>query len=107
MDRASLPFLLVASPAVRQALGADLRKVAVLAIQALIRHRRSLEVSLQQIDYRHVPIAFSSRIGRMGDLILEMDVGDASLSERLFLEKDFRAAEAEAAKARATKPKRR
>ena len=106
MDRASLPILLVASPALRWALKDDLKKVAVLAMQALIRNRKTLEVSLQQIEYRELPIVFSSRIGRMGDLILELDIGNPALGGRLFLEKDLRAAEAEAAKARASKPRR-
>ena len=95
MQRADLPFILVASPAIRKALGPDLKRVAVMAMQALLRNRRGVEIALQQIDYRKLPIAFSSRIGRMGDLILEMDVGDPSLSERLFLEQDLRKAQAE------------
>lgn len=94
MDHASLPFLLLATPAVREALGKDLSKVAVLAMQAMLRHRRGVEIALQQIDYRRTPIAFSSRIGRMGDLILELDIGDPSLSERIFLEQDLRQAQA-------------
>lgn len=94
MDTASLPILLSASPAVRKALGPDLKRVAVLAVQALLRNGRGLEVSLQQIDYRRQPIAFSSRIGRMGDLIVDLDVGDPSLASRVFLEADLRKAQA-------------
>lgn len=94
MERASLPFLLIATPMVRQMLGRDLHKVAVMAMQALLRNGRGIEVALQQIDYRKRPIAFSSRIGALGDLILELDVGDASLNERLFLEQDLRKAQA-------------
>ncbi len=96
MERASLPFLLIASPAARQTLGRDLHKVAVLAMQALLRNRRGVEVALQQIDYRKRPIAFSSRIGQLGDLILELDVGDPALADRLFLEQDLRKAQASA-----------
>src|SRR5262245_44083019 len=48
MDRASLPFLLTASPIVREKLGRDLNKVAVLAIQAMLRQRKGVEVALQQ-----------------------------------------------------------
>ena len=107
MDVASLPILLSASPAVREALGRDLRRVAVLAVQAMLRHGRGLEVALQQIDYRDKPIAFSSRIGRMGDLILEMDVGNPSLGERIFLEADLRKAQAEALKSRSQRGARR
>ena len=96
MERASLPFLLIASPAARQILGRDLHKVAVLAMQALLRNHRGVEVALQQIDYRKRPIAFSSRIGQLGDLILELDIGDPAFADRLFLEQDFRKAQASA-----------
>ena len=96
MERAALPFLLIASPAARQMLGRDLHKVAVMAMQALLRNRRGIEVALQQIDYRKRPIAFSSRIGQMGDLILELDIGNPALADRLFLEQDLRKALASA-----------
>ncbi len=94
MQRADLPFILVASPAIRKALGPDLKKVAVMAMQALLRNRRGVEIALQQIDYRRLPIAFSSRIGQMGDLILELDVGNPALADRVFLEQDLRKAQA-------------
>jgi hypothetical protein len=107
MDRASLPFYLHASPIVREELGRDLHKVAVLALQAVLRHRKGLEVALQQISYRKRHIAFSSRIGRYGDLILELDVGDPALADRIFLEQDMRKAEVEAARTRTVSSKRR
>lgn len=97
MHSANLPFILVASPALRRALGPDLVKVAVMAMRVLLKQRRGVEIALQQIDYRKMPIAFSSRIGRLGDLILELDVGDPSLSGRVFVERELRQAEAEAA----------
>ena len=96
MERADLPFLLIASPAARLSLGRDLQKVAVMAMQAILRNGRGVEVALQQIDYRKRPIVFSSRIGQLGDLILELDVGDPTLAGRLFLEQDFRRAQAAA-----------
>ena len=107
MDVAALPILLSASPEVREILGPDLRRVAVMAVQAMLRHGRGLEVALQQIDYRNRPIAFSSRIGRMGDLILDLEIGNPNLGERVFLEADLRKAAAEAAKARSQKGGRR
>jgi hypothetical protein len=100
MDRASLPFLLIASPAARTLAGRDLAKIAVLALQAMIRHRRSIEVAHQQISYRRNFFAFSSRVGRHGDLILELDVGDPRLAGRLVLEADLRRAELQAARER-------
>jgi hypothetical protein len=93
MDRAALPFLLVTTPALRKALGRDVDKVAVLAAQALLRHRKTLEVAHQQVRYRKHMIAFSSRVGRHGDLILELDMGDPALGDRVILEADLRRAE--------------
>jgi hypothetical protein len=107
MDRASLPILLTASPALRKALGKDLHAVAVMAVQAMLRHRKGVEVALQQVDYRKLPIAFSSRVGKFGDLILEMDVGNPALADRVFLEQDLRKAAAAADRLRTAGPKRR
>jgi hypothetical protein len=93
MHRASLPILMTASPAVRKLLGPELPKVAVLAMQAILRHRRGIEVAHQQIRYRKHHVAFSSRIGRHGDLILDLDVGDPSLENRIVIEADLARAE--------------
>jgi hypothetical protein len=93
MQRASLPILMTATPAARALLGPDLAKVAVLAIRAILQHRRGIEVAHQQVRYRKHQFAFSSRIGRYGDLILELDVGDPGLDDRVILEADLRAAE--------------
>lgn len=93
MHRASLPILMTASPAVRKLLGTELPKVAVLAMQAILRHRRGIEVAHQQIRYRKHHVAFSSRIGRHGDLILDMDVGDPALESRIVIEADLARAE--------------
>jgi hypothetical protein len=80
MDRGLLPFVLIASPAARKQLGRDLGKVAVLAMQALLRQRKSVEVAHQQLSYRKQAIAFSSRVGRYGDLlVLESDLRRAEL----------------------------
>jgi hypothetical protein len=93
MHRASLPILMTATPAVQKLLGPELPKVAVLAVQAILRHRRGVEVAHQQIRYRKHQFAFSSRIGRHGDLILDLDVGDPSLQNRIVIEADLRRAE--------------
>jgi hypothetical protein len=93
MHRASLPILMTASPAVRKLLGPELAKVAVLAVQAILRQRRAIEVAHQQIRYRKHHVAFSSRIGRHGDLILDIDVGDPALENRIVIEADLRSAE--------------
>ena len=92
MDRAFLPVLVIATHAARRALGSDVRKAAVLAAKAIIRSRRSLEVAHQQIRFAEHDLAFCSRIGAQGDLILELDVGDPRLSDRIVLEEELRRA---------------
>jgi len=93
MHRASLPILMTATPAARALLGPNLPKVAVLAVQAILRHRRGIEVAHQQVRYGKHHFAFSSRIGREGDLILDLDVGDPALENRIVIEADLRRAE--------------
>ena len=108
MHRASLPILMTTSPAVRKLLGPELPKVAVLAVQAILRHRRGIEVAHQQIRYRKHQFAFSSRIGRHGDLILDLDIGDPALENRLIIEADLARAERQsAAKREEDRPPRR
>jgi hypothetical protein len=93
MDHASLPILVVTTPAARALLGRDVSKVALLAVQAMLRQRKSIEIAHQQVRYgRHV-FAFSSRVGRDGDLILQLDIGDPALGDRVILETDLRRAE--------------
>ena len=105
MQRGSLPFLVFASPALRDVLGKDLGNVGLLALRAILKHRRSLEVAHQQIRYRKQLIAFSSRIGKWGDLIIDLDVGKEQLENVIVLESDLRQASA-AAKARAAEERR-
>src|SRR5436853_6719823 len=97
MNRAYLPFLLFPSNAVRDLLGPDLTKVGVMALRAILQHRKGLEVAHQQIRYRRHDLAFSSRIGSKGDLILELDVGDPGLAHRLVLEEEVRSSSRRAA----------
>jgi hypothetical protein len=92
MAEVSLPIFVIPSPAARQALGSSLAEAAVLAMKAILRHRRGIEVAHQQIRYRKRDFAFSSRIGARGDLIIELDVGDPKLSDRIILEDDLRRA---------------
>lgn len=93
MHRASLPILMTATPAVQKLLGPELPKVAVLAVQAVLRQRRGIEIAHQQVRYRKHHVVFSSRIGRHGDLILDLDVGDPALENRIVIEADLRRAE--------------
>ncbi len=93
MHRASLPILMSATPAARKLLGPNLPTVAVLAVQAILRHRRGIEVAHQQIRYGKYQFAFSSRIGRHGDLILDLDIGDPALESRIVIEAELVRAE--------------
>jgi hypothetical protein len=92
MDRAYLPIIVIPTHAARHALGSDLRRVALLAVRAILRNRKGIEIAHQQIRFRKHDLAFSSRIGSLGDLILEVDLGDPRLSHRLVLEADLRRA---------------
>jgi hypothetical protein len=87
-----LPIFVMPTHAARQVLVGDLGKVAVLAMKAILRNRRGIEVAHQQIRYRKRDFAFSSRIGARGDLIIELDLGDPKLSDRIILEDDLRRA---------------
>lgn len=80
MHRAHLPILLFASPAAQALLGRDVADVGVLALKAILRNRRGIEVAHQQIKYRKHTLAFSSRVGREGDLIVDLDVGVPGLA---------------------------
>lgn len=73
-------------------MGSDLQKVAVLAAKAIIRRGKSLEVAHQQIRFADHDLAFCSRIGAKGDLILELDLGDPRLSDRIILEEELQRA---------------
>jgi hypothetical protein len=98
MNRAYLPFLFLPSQTAIDLIGRDLAKVAVLALRAILQHRKSLEVAHQQIRYGKHDLAFSSRINGSGELIIELDIGDPRLSQRLVLEEEFRRATRDAQK---------
>ena len=93
MRAAHLPFIIVPTHQARNALGASLGKAAVLALRAILTHRKSLEVAHQQIRYGNHHLAFSSRVGSRGDLIVEIDLGDPGLDKRLFTEDELRRSE--------------
>lgn len=93
MDRVSLPFLLISTPAARAAAGRDLHNVAVLAFRAILERRVCVEIAHLQVRYRKHCFAVSSRVGRHGDMIIEIDVGDEKLGDRVILAADLRHAE--------------
>lgn len=90
MQRLLFPILVHASPEIRHAIGPELGKVAGLALRAVFKERRSLEIAHKQVVYRRHHIAFSSRIGELGDLILELDVGHPGLADRVILEDELK-----------------
>jgi len=92
MNRTFLPFLFLPTHAASRLIGRDRDKVAVLALQAILRSHRSLEVAHQQIRWREHHLAFSSRITAGGELVVELDVGDPRLEHRLVLEDELRGA---------------
>jgi hypothetical protein len=92
MAEVPLPIFVIPSKAAREVLAGELAKIAVLAMKAVLRNRRGIEVAHQQIRYRKRDFAFSSRIGARGDLIIELDLGDPKLSDRIILEDDLRRA---------------
>lgn len=93
MNRAYLPFLFIPSHAAANALGRRADRAAVLALKAILQHGKSLEVAHQQIRYGRHDLAFSSRITRNGDLVVELDLGDPRLCHRLVLEEELRRAD--------------
>ena len=93
MVRSNIPVYVHASPAVHEAVGNALGQIAVLAIRTILKNARSLEVAHQQIRYRQHHLALSSRITKMGDLVINMDVGDPGLAHHVIYEADLRGAE--------------
>ena len=93
MSYAFFPFGFYVSKAAGEALGAEAHRVAVLALRAILKHRKSLEVAHQQVRYAGRNFAFCSRITGSGQLVIELDAGDPRLSDVLILEDDLRKAE--------------
>lgn len=93
MQNRFFPIIVRASAELRRTIGPDLDEVAGLALRALFKDRRSLEIAHQQIIHRRRHIAFSSWIGTYGDLILELDIGNPNLADRVILEDDLRRSE--------------
>jgi hypothetical protein len=101
MTRSFLPFIFVPSNAAARLLGRDSGEVAVLALRAILRNHKGLEVAHQQIRYRGHHLAFSSRITAGGELVVELDIGDARLEDRIVLEDELRSAGRRVKQARA------
>ncbi len=93
MVRSNLPVYIEPSRKVSERLGSQISDVALLAIRAILKNRRGIEVAYQQILYRGHHLSLSSRITAAGDLAIAIDLGDPSLAERLILEDELRSAE--------------
>jgi hypothetical protein len=93
MVRTNLPVYVEPSRLVRESLGNHIAAVALLAVRAILKNQRSLEVAYQQIVFRGHHLALSSRITSSGDLVIALDVGDPQRAGRLVLENELREAE--------------
>ncbi len=99
MVRSNLPVYIQPSRKVSERLGSNIGNVALLAIRAILKNQRGIEVAYQQILYRGHHLALSSRITAGGDLAITIDVGDPSLAQRLILEDELCSAERRAREA--------
>ncbi|MGE0022212.1 MAG: hypothetical protein AB7S70_01100 [Hyphomicrobium sp.] len=88
--RAFLPFRVFASTAVSDRIGRAADHAAVLALRAVLRSHRQLEVAHQQVVFRGHILAFSSHVTAQGELVIELDLGDPKLSDRVVLEDELR-----------------
>lgn len=95
MQKHHLPISIFVSPSLRKILKQDADLVAGKALNAILRDNRSLEIAHQQFRWKSTPVVFSSRVTLSGYLIIDMDIGDERLANRIVLEKDFRQKPAE------------
>ena len=93
MQRYPAQLVFRPSLAARKVAGSDLGKIARLALEAILRNGRTLEIAHQQIAFGKSHFVLSSRLGSRGQLILELDIGCPVLSRRAILEDDLRRAE--------------
>ncbi|MDE1993327.1 MAG: hypothetical protein KGI75_12560 [Rhizobiaceae bacterium] len=89
MQKNYLPISIYPSTALHRIIGPDFEKIAGLALREVLKNRRSLEIAHQQVAWKNLTIAFSSRITTSGNLIIELDIGDPRLKDRIILEEDM------------------
>ena len=107
MSRTNLPFYYFASAAASKLVGRDLERVAVKALRAILLNGKGLEVAHQQIRWGEHFLAFSSRVTRAGELVVDLDLGDPSLSHRIVLESELREKMRQTLDTRGDGPRRR
>src|SRR5579883_3423371 len=93
MSRGFFPFYFYCSAAATKLLKENAHRAAALALRAILKHRKCLEVAHQQISFGGAHYAFSSRIAGSGLLVIELDIGDPKFADRLILEEDVRKSE--------------
>lgn len=86
MRTQNLPFVFHASHEARREIGAHLEEAAGQALRTLLKGRGTLEIAHQQFRFKGKQIAFSSKIGSEGDLIMILDLGDPRLADRVIPE---------------------
>lgn len=107
MQRYPTQLVFRPSVAARKAAGADLNKVARLALATILKNGRTLEIAHQQIVFGETHFALSSWLGSRGQLILDLDLGSPQFADRVILEEDFKRAEQANGLVRPSRPGRR
>lgn len=90
MARALLPFHCFTTPAAARVIGQDLATVAVVALRAVVRAGKGFDIGHHQIEWGEDVLAFSCRVGKSGDIVIEFDIGAPGLSDRVISEAEFR-----------------
>ncbi len=93
MPRALFPIIYSVSPAAIRSVGGDVSQAVILALRAMLKRGGPLEIAHQQISFQGQHLSFCSRITARGDLVIELDLGDARLANRIILEEDLKRAE--------------
>lgn len=93
MNQAYFPFRFSASQALVDLFGNDLRAIALLALQAVFKNEKGLEVAHQQVTFRDHTIALSTRITPAGLPVISMELGTPGLTDRVILEEELRGAQ--------------
>lgn len=92
LTRAFFPIKVLPTQDARRLLQSETATAAVLALRAILAQNKGLEIAHQQIVFRGLHLAFSSRITDRGDIVLDLDVGDPKLAGRIVLEEELRRA---------------
>ena len=90
MARARFPFYCFASPAAGALIGRDIASVAVIALRAVVQHGQGFAIAHQQMEWDGHVLAFSCRVGKSGDVVVEFDIGSPGLTGRVIREADLR-----------------